>query len=391
MEISNSNNQDKIAIVAVGYNRLKSIKRLLSSLLKANYPSNSIPLVISIDCSGDEKLYSFVRAYEWPFGDKHVIFHETRLGLKDHIFSCGDLSQHFYAIILLEDDLYVSPEFYNYSKSTVEKYYNIEQVAGISLYSHEFNGFAGLPFTPINNGSDVFAVQTVVSWGQCWTSIMWKTFKEWLANSEINFSDYDMPESIKTWERAWSKYFYAFILATDKYFIFPYVSLSTNFGDTGENNRKGSNTIFQTNLLNGNKKYNLTDFDNLVKYDVYFNLKGLQSVLNLAEEDLCVDFWGTNMNKMGKRYILTPFLLPHRVVRSFALKLRPIELNILYNIEGNGIFLYDTRNKKNIKIKKRLNTTQIEYFSRGLNLFWQYQNFERNLILIIKQIIRKSL
>jgi len=52
-------NQDKIAVVVVGYNRLKSIQRLLDSLLKAEYISQDVPLVISIDGSGDTALYDF--------------------------------------------------------------------------------------------------------------------------------------------------------------------------------------------------------------------------------------------------------------------------------------------------------------------------------------------
>lgn len=42
-------NKEKVAIICVGYNRIKSMKRLLGSLLKAVYPSKDIPLVISVD------------------------------------------------------------------------------------------------------------------------------------------------------------------------------------------------------------------------------------------------------------------------------------------------------------------------------------------------------
>jgi len=341
IRINNPSNKSKIAIVVVGYNRLKSITRLLNSLLIGNYPSNDIPLVISIDSSNNKELYDYVRDFKWPFGEKHLIKHEKRLGLKDHIFSCGDLTQYFKAIILLEDDLYVSSEFYNYTTAMVEKYNNTEQVAGISLYSIEFNGFAGFPFTPLNNGSDVFAVQTVISWGQCWTTNMWKGFKKWLSNNKINFIDYDMPQRIKTWERAWSKYFYAYILATDKYFILPYISLSTNCGDAGVHG-DGSSSDWQVNLLNGPMKYTLNEFENLVKYDVYFNNAELSEILKINKNELCTDLYGNNHNFLNKRYWLSIKKLPYKIINKYALSFRPPEMNIIKKIEGNDIFLYDT-------------------------------------------------
>lgn len=365
MEINNPSNQDRIAVVVVGYNRLKSIKRLLSSLLKANYPSNNIPLVISIDCSGDENLYDFVRSFEWPFGDKYLIIHEKRLGLKDHIFSCGDLTQYFKAIILLEDDLYVSPEFYNYTIATVEEYNNDDNIAGISLYSHEFNGFAGYPFTPLNDGSDTFAVQTVVSWGQCWSSKMWNSFRNWLNEDDVNFDKYDMPHRIKMWERAWSKYYYAYILENNKFFVFPYVALSTNFGDAGEHGN-GSNANYQVSTLYGSKKYNLKDFKNMIKYDVYFNNIMLHQKLDLAKDDLCIDLYGNNNNINNKRYWLSVQNLPYKIIKQFGMSLRPIELNVINDIKGGHIYLYDIKYKtSHFRIKKKW--TLLRYHLKAFN------------------------
>ena len=57
-------NRDKIAVVVVGYNRLLSIKRLLESLERAEYPIDDVPLVISIDCSGDNDLYNYLLIFK---------------------------------------------------------------------------------------------------------------------------------------------------------------------------------------------------------------------------------------------------------------------------------------------------------------------------------------
>ena len=228
----NTLNKDKVAIVVVGYNRIKSISRLLNSLLVAKYPNDDVPLVISIDCSGDLELYSYVQEFEWPFGIKYVNIQSERLGLKNHIFQCGDLCTYFSAIILLEDDLYVSPYFYQYTLKTLEKYGGESKIAQISLYKNEMNGYVGLPFDNMKNGYDVFLMQDVSTWGQCWNMRMWGEFKKWMDTiTEDDIQRVDMPIQIKKWTHAWSKYYNAFVVDQHKYVVYPNVSLTTNFSD----------------------------------------------------------------------------------------------------------------------------------------------------------------
>ena len=365
-KINEPNNREKIAIVVVGYNRIKSIQRLLTSLLKAEYPSNDIPLVISIDSSGDKELYKYVEQFEWPYGEKYVIIQKARLGLKVHMFKCGDLTESFKAIILLEDDIYVSPEFYNYTVAAVRQYNNDDNIAGISLYRHEFNGYAGYPCSVLNDGSDTFAIQSVVSWGQCWTTNMWADFKVWLSKEEIDFESYDMPGIIKTWERAWSKYYYAYILSCNKYFIFPYVALSTNCGDAGEHG-EGGNADWQVNLLFGSKKYDLRSFDKMIKYDVYFNNTLLYEYLKLDSSNLCLDLYGNNQNTNNKRYLLSIQKLPYKRLKQYGLILRPIELNVINSVDGNDIFLYDCSVKA--ASFKANDSTFMRYHLRGYDRY----------------------
>ena len=112
--IDKPSNKERIAIVVVGYNRLKALKRLLNSLNDAHYDTNDVPLVISIDASGERALYDYVESYRWLHGDKYVNIQAERLGLKAHIIQCGDLTHYFKAVALFEDDLWVSPYFYHY-------------------------------------------------------------------------------------------------------------------------------------------------------------------------------------------------------------------------------------------------------------------------------------
>lgn len=362
----NTFNKDKVAIVVVGYNRIKSISRLLNSLLVAKYPNDDVPLVISIDCSGDLELYSYVQEFEWPFGDKYVNIQSERLGLKNHILQCGDLCTYFNAIILLEDDLYVSPYFYQYTLKTLEKYGGESKIAQISLYKNEMNGYVGLPFDNMKNGYDVFLMQDVSTWGQCWNMRMWGEFKKWMDTiTEDDIQRVDMPIQIKKWTNAWSKYYNAFVVDQHKYVVYPNVSLTTNFSDAGVHGGH-NNSIVQVNLLQNDFEYRLGDINDLVAYDIFFNNESIYRWLGLTDKDLCLDLSAFYRDHSTKRYLLSTALLPYKVIRSFALNLRPIELNVKYNISGEGIYLYDTTFPTGRKISK-LNHILILYHLRCFN------------------------
>src|SRR5690606_11898173 len=133
-------------IIVIGYNRPKSLQRLLTSLSKAHYPEGNIRLVISLDNSGTLEPLRLAEAYDWPYGEKRVIHHEQRLGLRNHVLACGDLTEEYGDVLVLEDDLFVSPYFYEYTARALAFYENEPRVAGISLYSQQFNQTANLPF-----------------------------------------------------------------------------------------------------------------------------------------------------------------------------------------------------------------------------------------------------
>lgn len=356
-------NKEKVAIVVVGYNRLEPIQRLLNALLVAKYPTKDIPLVISIDCSEDRELYQYVNSFVWPHGEKIVRIQEKRLGLKKHIIECGDLTIFFKGIVLFEDDIYPSPYFYMYALQSMNFYYNDDRIAGIALYKPHFNVFVGIPQFFMNNCYDVFLYQFVCSWGQCWTDIMWKNFKSWLSNhNNINWNDINMPTAIGQWERAWTKFYYAYIIDTQRYFIYPQTSLSTNFSEVGDHAKQKNNSC-QVELLNGYHEFKFGQFDNLIRYDVFQYNQSIKEYLS-EFEDITIDFWNYRPSKFIGRYLLSCRKLNYKIVKQFGMSLKPIELNIINNIEGSGIFLYDTTVKYSNKNSEQIFSYFYTYISK---------------------------
>ena len=125
----------KIAIVAVGYNRPDSMNDLLKSIVKADYDSDRVDLIVSID-KGERQseVISVAEQISWSFGEKIIRAFSERQGLRNHIIQCGDLTEKYDAVVVLEDDLLVSRYFYSYVKQTLKFYQNDPNIAGISLY-----------------------------------------------------------------------------------------------------------------------------------------------------------------------------------------------------------------------------------------------------------------
>ena len=333
----------RLAIVAVAYNRTTTLRRLLTSLEQADYPEE-VTLIISIDKSDTDAVEQMAAGYHWPHGELQVVRHKENLGLRCHMLSLAEHFAAFDALIVLEDDVTVQQSFYLYSKACVEKYYGDEHIAGISLYSYTFNYQTSLPFQPAWAGQDVFLMSCAMSWGQVWMKPQWEAFSQWYGENSGDFCLPHLPSSINHWPKSsWLKYHIRYCIEQDKYFVYPYFSLSTNNADPGINFDRTDN-IYQSVLAHAL----IRDFrlpasgDIEVRYDGFFQPKFLGRHIGVEEEDLCVNLFSEKPECLRRRYVLTDKLLPYKVVRSFALELRPIEMNIIQRREGNELWLYDT-------------------------------------------------
>src|SRR5438105_2112484 len=134
---------DRPAIVGVAYDRPETVRQLLASLSRAQIATSDVTLVISIDHSErEQEILLIAERFKWSFGKKRILLHREHLGLKQHIFKCAQLTAEFGAVILLEDDLSVSPVFYNYACQAVPFYAEDPAIAGVSLYSYQVHPYA---------------------------------------------------------------------------------------------------------------------------------------------------------------------------------------------------------------------------------------------------------
>lgn len=385
-------NKNNIAIVVVAYNRPDALTRLLDTLNNVDYEGHSVPLIISIDYSGNNGTFKVADAFSWRFGEKKILQHESNLGLKKHVLSCGDLVKDYDAIIILEDDLLVSSAMYSYASRAVEKYKNEDKVAAISLYAKGFSETALKPFVPTASGLDTYFIQTAESWGQVWMHDEWFLFKEWYNTFGDSFSDSEtIPKNVREWDdRSWKKYHIWYCIEKGKYTVYPYTALTTCRGEEGEHVKNSMNTYQVPLLTDALKDYRFADFSDAkaVKYDAF-----LERVLDNSP-DTCLDLYGQKTNYDSYRYVITPKCLNYKVVDTYGLLLRPHEENVLQKEKGSYFVKYDlsTAQKNRVTIKTE---TALQYYHyidyQSATNMMTVKALIHHLFRIIKYRIRKKL
>lgn len=327
------------AIVVAAWNRPQALRRLLDSLARGHFPAETT-LHISIDHFEYDAVAQLAEGFAWPFGHKVVEQHPQRLGLRQHLLHCGGLSEEYGAIILLEDDLAVSPWMYDYAQQAMEFFAEDQAIAGISLYKYAVAESCHQPFEPWQDAVDNWFLQLPSSWGAAFTAAQWQGFMTWLA---ANFQQLPtLPAYIDNWSaQSWKKLMAAYLIATGKYFAFPRFSLSTNFEDYGAH--ATTRGLFQVPLLMGKRAWRFGKIaDSLAVYDAHFeplatNLKRICPAL--ATYDFAVDLLG----QKSKSFLDRPWVLTRRrggeAALAFAATAIPLELNLQIQSSGDQLRL----------------------------------------------------
>lgn len=339
-------------IVIATYNRPKSLSRLLKSLALADYSRfTSVRLVISIDGAGNQECLRIAEKFVWNYGVKEIIHQKSNLGLKEHILFCGDLSLKYGSVIVLEDDLYVSPNFYNYATTSLIFFETEPQVAGISLYNYELNEINNLPFIPIHDGFDNYFIQFAASWGQAWSKAQWALFRDWLKNrSDADLYSISISQKVKQWSRSsWKKFFIGYLVEQQKYFSYPRISYSTNLSEIGTHLKRKIG-LYHVSLETNSRSFLFSKpADSLSRYDSFFELE--PSLINkISKHEILargeMDLYGlkTRADFTGQRVYTSRPKLKTTCLRCFSNELEPLELNIVYGLTGEDIFYTDVGN-----------------------------------------------
>ncbi|HMD79758.1 MAG TPA: hypothetical protein VKE92_00535, partial [Anaerolineales bacterium] len=354
----------------------------------------SVPLVISIDPENgvpNENTKRVADAFEWTHGPKEIVVHSEHLGLLQNFYYCGCLAATYGSVIFLEDDSVVSPAFYHYARESLTYFEQDKQIAGISLYRYAFNGFTHYPFEPFAGGSDVYFMQVSSIMGQAWSSAQWKEFENWrVANSGVKSG------TNETMHELWSKFasddhfpiLTNYLVSTRRYYVFPRVSFTTGFGDMGTH-FTSKTSYFQVPLQHNQTSFRFQKLKSSVSvYDSFMEILPecvKQIVPALSDWDFDVDLNATK----APHHLTADFVLTTRAcanpVKTFALAMRPLEANLIFNVDGTGINLCrrsDVRWDKwsEFQTRKHLH----DYYSRG-----NQQGLKQTLVYFLVDVLNR--
>jgi|WetSurMetagenome_2_1015567.scaffolds.fasta_scaffold106458_2 hypothetical protein len=354
-------------IVVVAYNRPISLERLLSSLKNAKNIANA-KLIISVDNKEPENypVRDLANAFDWPFGEKEVIYQKTNLGLRKHILQCGDYAVKYGSVIILEDDLFVSPYFYDYTVKAIDFFGSDPKIGGISLFNYSYEDMTELPFVPITDDSDNYFIQFPSSLGQAWTANQWKQFREWYDKkpdlSQIRIS----PQALSWYESSWKKYFNGYLVEKNKYFAFPRISLTTNFNDRGTHKSLDINHMGQTPLQLSEVNYRFKPVStSYCIYDAHFELIP-ESVKRfspeLKEYSFEMDLYGhKDISKIETPYVITS-RYADKYLWGYERALKPHDMNILFNRKGDTLLFCRREDIQPRKYMTRKRLSDYKYY-----------------------------
>jgi hypothetical protein len=334
------------AVVVITYDRPHTLQRLLASLDAADYPAGvEVPLVISVDQGvsvGRRGVLELAKGFAWRFGEKRMIEQPERLGLVGHFWAAGGLSRNYGATILLEDDLSVAPPFYKFASQTLARYDGEERVGGVCLYDLWFNGFTGLPFRALDDGTDVYFAQLPYTQGYAFTASQWTRFETWSNANRVEANAALHAAFLRFREDEWLPVLASYLAREGRYFCFPRSAVSTGWGDAGVHFDSGTDWFLAPVQVRGGN-YRLPDLDaSLAVYDGFFEASGqrlreLAPALRDVAFDVDLNATKTRDN-LSQEYVLTT-RPARRALQRLGLRLQPLELNVSEAMPGDEISL----------------------------------------------------
>jgi hypothetical protein len=204
VDFSNSDvcKQRDLSVVVMTMNRFWSLKRLLRSLSKARYlPGNTIDLRITVDRdfnnNVDRNVMRLLDSFQWKFGILDIHVWPTKMGIYGNWVHCWPAEQYpekmYKAVVLLEDDLEVSPHYATWFVGAHLAYGNLSGVGAITGQRPEL--VAALDGPPSVKSQvpphvKAFGYMQIATWSTSPTHSAWKGFREWVINKRAKEPDF---------------------------------------------------------------------------------------------------------------------------------------------------------------------------------------------------------
>ena len=110
----------------------------------------------------------------------------------------------------------------------------------------------------------------------------------------------------------------------------------------------------------------------------------IKKILGLSNSKLIVDLYGTCKGIENYDYCLSTRILDYQIIKSFALEMRPIEMNVYNNVSGEGIYLYDIK-----KVSKAKRRNRIKQSYRIYKYYYPFLQYYKTLAYMLYETKNK--
>lgn len=251
----------KSPIVLFTYNRVNHTQQVINALLKNEYALDS-DLIIYSDASKNDNTVldvQLVRQYLTTvsgFKSVKIIERLENFGLARNIIDgVTSVVNQYGKVIVLEDDLVVSPYFLKYMNEALDFYEKEEQV--ICIHGYVYPVKQRLPETFFIKGADCWGWAT---WKRGWDlfcpdgKLLLDRINKHNLKKEFDFEGsypyYKMlREQVKGNNNSWAIRWYASAFLNNKLTLYPGTSLVSQIGMDGSGTHCDTNSIFNVQLL----------------------------------------------------------------------------------------------------------------------------------------------
>lgn len=232
-------------IAIFGFNRPEKLKACLESLSR-NIESSTYILNVFIDGPRNESEMALTERcanlfdYEWNFRKIRLEKHDYNLGLAESIIKgVTKVLESADSVIVLEDDLVVSPLFLKFMQSSLNKYCSENRV--VSIHGYSLPGVGKGDECYFLKGADCWGWAT---WGDRWEKVNWNTSDliaqltfgdkalKFDLDGTANYTDM-LHQQLRSEIDSWAIRWHASAFIESKLTLYPAVSFVKNLGTDG--------------------------------------------------------------------------------------------------------------------------------------------------------------
>lgn len=243
-------NEFEFMIIVFGWRREESLKRLMNSLLKADYLNYSVKLQFHIDFKPTQEVKDYVESFEWPFGEKTVILRSKTFGLMQAVAKSWPARNDKEFVFFFEDDIEVQSKYFLYAleimRNNPAMLKQDSDYVGIALTTPRYDeiNLNHSIWTPETNGNKLILLQQPCSWGALYFPWKWREFLTYfrgrrrLVNRVIDDLQVVPKSLIWDWKKSWKKYLMEMMVIEGYLMVYPTLpgqeSFSVHHQETGE-------------------------------------------------------------------------------------------------------------------------------------------------------------